>query len=323
MNFRLVAIATLIGLSLTPPFSALRAEPDPQPDPDLEATIEMSEGFIPDELPVSDLPTNTRVVIGEDDRKPVTTSAYPYSAIGRLDWVPSDDFEITLSHCTGTLIGRDLVLTNSHCLTHPFTNQILTAQEYQAAQERLTLVFKANMIRGEALAEAEVVDFVQGWSEHPESPTEDWAILRLDRPLGDEFGYLGWSNLDFTNPRLVDLFFGRLRIVGYAGDFPTPDYANVFGEPGETAGQHEGCGILGINDGLIFHQCDTNPGVSGSALLALMSNGRYVVLGLHAGSAEYERELSLPGGDVSRFLNRGVQVQRWADHAAQMRENGS
>lgn len=307
MTLHRFAIATLVGLWLTTSVSSLRAEP---------ANAELQEGFVPDSLPVSDTPysEDDRVVIGKDDRAPVLSLAYPYSTIGRIDWVLADGR--SLGYCTGTLIGRDLVLTNSHCLTHPRTDAVVNPTQYQQGRDKI--VFKPAMIRGEAQAEAEVVDFAYGWGENPDDPAEDWAILKLDRPLGDEFGYLGWLNPDFTNPEVIELLFGQLRIVGYAADFPTPNYRE-FGEAGETAGQHAGCGILGAEAGQIFHQCDTNPGASGSALLGLLDNGQYVVLGLHAGSVEYNREWRLPGGELSRYLNRGVAVEQWAAQAGQMR----
>jgi V8-like Glu-specific endopeptidase len=51
----------------------------------------------------------TRDVLGEDDRETVVdTTAYPYSAIGRV--------ETASGTCTGTMIGRRLMLTAFHCL---------------------------------------------------------------------------------------------------------------------------------------------------------------------------------------------------------------
>lgn len=72
--------------------------------------------YIPTDLEQSDNPTR-RAIPGNDDRVPVTTEAFPWSAIGRIDWVgtKNDGTEVDLGQCTGTLVGRDLVLTNSHC----------------------------------------------------------------------------------------------------------------------------------------------------------------------------------------------------------------
>ncbi len=223
----------------------------------------------------------------------------------------------------GTLIGRDLVLTNSHCLTHPLTENVVNQRQYRRGREKI--VFKPAMIRGVAPAAAEVVTFEYGWGENPGAASADWAILKLDRPLGDTFGYLGWVDLDFTQQQVVNAVDGKIRIAGYAGDFPTAQLRE-FGEAGDTAGQHDGCSIIEGHDrgqlaGLIFHACDTNPGSSGSALIGHWSDGVYVVLGLHAGANQLNREIDLPTGDRSRALNRAVQVNQWAGTAARMSQD--
>ncbi len=316
-----IALA-LISCFLTFQISGVEAETALEPIP-----IEIgtgNPGFQPDFLPVSDLPINEddRVVIGDDDRLPVLIRAYPYTAIGRVDWVLADGRVI--SHCTGTLIDRDLVLTNSHCLVLPIDGdeKIIDLRTYRAIRDRVTMVFQPNMIDGIVETTANVVNYEYGWKENPEKAAEDWALLKLDRPLGDDFGYLGWKNLDLSDPETISAIDGKIRIAGYAGDFPTPQYQQ-FGQPGETAGLHQGCSILkGYNDGqlagLLFHQCDTNLGSSGSAIFARFANGNYYILGLHAGSNELVEPIDLPG-ERTKFLNRGVQVNRWSEYAERMR----
>ncbi|NEO88202.1 MAG: trypsin-like serine protease [Spirulina sp. SIO3F2] len=234
---------------------------------ELGGQLEDSRGFRPQNRRVSDHPAqNYRVIIGEDERTPVLDTVYPYSAIGRLDWVLANGF--VASWCTGTLIGPDLVLTNSHCLTNPQTDEFMTSPEYEAGGDRV--VFKPNLIQGEAEAEAEVLHYRSGWDNDQNNAENDWALLRLAEPLGEQFGYLGWLNLDFTKTFTRSAVRGTVRVAGYAGDFPTEDYAE-YGEPGNTAGLSVNCSIIDAYDdgnraGLLFHQCDTNPGVSGSAL---------------------------------------------------------
>lgn len=310
MQFRFLAALTLMGLILTVPLRGLQAESEPVAQP----------GFIPPALPVSDQPysEDDRVVIGRDDRQPVLTSAYPYSAIGRIDWVLADGR--TIGYCTGTLIGRDLVLTNAHCLQHPRTDRLVQPGQYGQGGDRI--VFKAGMVRGVAQVEAAVRTFESGWVRGT-AAADDWAILKLERPLGDRVGYLGWLDANFTNPNVVSAVAGKLRLVGYAGDFPTAALQE-FGRAGDTAGYHEGCSVIeGHNQGplagLIFHACDTNPGASGSAIFARFDDGSYQVLGLHAGANELHREVVLPTGDRTRYLNRGVQVNRWSSAAQRLK----
>lgn len=106
----------------------------------------------PDNRPVAEQPYDDgRVVIGNDDRSPVLTRAYPWSTIGRLELVePGGRIYAT---CTGTLIGRDLILPNSHCLIDEDTNRPTNKQ----------LVFKPSMIKGVSLDAARVIDYNYGW----------------------------------------------------------------------------------------------------------------------------------------------------------------
>ena len=178
------------------------------------------------------------------------------------------------------------------------------------------------MIRGVARAQARVVTFEHGWTDN-RAAANDWAILRLDQPLGRQMGTLGWLGLDFTNPRILRETAGKLMVVSYSADFPTPAL-QAFGQPGETAGQHRRCSVVrahneGPNRGLIFHACDTNPGASGSAILMRLDDGTYRVVGLHAGSNRFESAVRLPTGGRTDTLNRAVQVNRWHSTAVRMR----
>jgi V8-like Glu-specific endopeptidase len=60
-----------------------------------------------------------RAVIGWDDRIPMISRKYPWSAIGRIVGENTDGSPYT---CTGTLIAENIVLTNSHCVINPETH---------------------------------------------------------------------------------------------------------------------------------------------------------------------------------------------------------
>ncbi|MEC4866034.1 MAG: hypothetical protein SAJ11_08020 [Jaaginema sp. PMC 1078.18] len=141
-------------------------------------------------------------------------------------------------------------------------------------------------------------------------------------------GYLGWADVDLSDPEVLSAIAGKMIVAGYAGDFPTEKYRQ-FGKPGDTAGMNEECsvvenslleGVLSVSmNGLLFHQCDTNPGSSGSAIIAALNDGSYIILGLHAGSNEMSDRVLLPTGEITDAINRGVQVNRWSMQAARMR----
>jgi protease YdgD len=316
----------VLGLCAVAPFGLIRPAVIAQaqtpevapPTVALPATTEADgAGFVPDFLAVDDQPfsDDVRAIIGEDDRAPVLNLVYPYSTIGRLDWVNADGF--SLGHCTATLIGPDIILTNSHCLVNPYTESI--AAEPNTQPERL--VFRPALIDGDTLDWAVVIDYEYGWEQAPEDPSQDWAVLRLNRPLGEDYGYLGWRNLDFTDPQVLSATDRNLTTVGYSGDFPTPQYQQ-WGAPGETAGRHVGCSIVdagtGELSGWLFHACDTNPGASGGPIFARFEDGQYYIVGLHAGANEFTEPISFRSGFSSALINRGVQVSQWAPTAREM-----
>lgn len=282
------------------------------------------------------LESDTRAVIGTDDRIPLTESAFPWSTIGRLYWVLADGTQ--LGQCTGTLVGRDVVLTNSHCLAHPTSGTTVSPIAYRAMQDRL--VFVPNMIEGNFVPEdvAIVTDnYSYGWSTNPGSPQHDWALLKLSKPLGETYGYLGWRSLDFSNPAVLSTVQSTVSLAGYSGDFPnrlTRLRLRLGGIEGETAGRHQRCSINGLVEGVIGHNCDTMGGASGSALFARFTDEKYYIVGLHRGSFDLPAE-TLPAGQsqtcrrygrgtssiitVPACTNVAVPVSRWSVQATAMR----
>lgn len=260
----------------------------------------------PSDRLTSDQPYDaSRVIIGNDERSPVLSRAYPWSAIGRLDWVDSSGR--ILGSCTGTLISRDLILTNSHCIIDESTDRPTSNQ----------LVFKPSMIRGVALDEAKVISYDYGWKSGSRDSADDWAVMKLDQPLGDAYGYLGWRNLDFSDPTALSTVQEKIKLAGYSADFPT-GRLREFGIAGDTAGVDLACSILEASQGILFHDCDTNPGASGSAIFAEFNDGKYYVLGLHARSVPLNRTFTLPDGVTTDRVNGGVEVSQWATQALAM-----
>jgi len=283
--------------------------------------------------PISSQPYDDgRVIIGSDDRKPVLSRAYPWSAIGRLEWQTANGEVI--SWCTATLIGEDLLLTNSHCMARPvvdprtgqvavnpdgtYVTQFTDSQTYQTISDRL--IFKPSLINGRSIDKARVVSYRSGWTNNSQNLTNDWALLKIDQRLGaaNRYGYLGWRTLDFSNPNVQKASADSVKLAGYSGDFPT-DNLREFGQAGDTAGVDTACSILDVAQGLLFHDCDTNPGASGSAIFGQFTDGSYYVVGLHAGSNQFNKSFSLPDGVDTQAVNRGVQVSQWSTQALSMR----
>jgi V8-like Glu-specific endopeptidase len=233
-----------------------------------------------------------RVIIGsKDDRIPMTSRDYPWSAIGKIEGIGADGGGYS---CTGTLIAEDVVLTNAHCVVNPETRKLSQA-----------IAFEPNLVNGVVKSKADIAyatdvhygtDFKNGdLSDY----ANDWAILKLNKPIGKKYGYLGWKSL--PSSRLVG-DTKKFSLVGYSGDFPNPKkkgYENLTAGESMTAGVHLECSILRRQDNLLYHNCDTNHGASGGAIISNI-NGKYYILALHSGSNQVNGLL----------LNRAVEMSR-------------
>jgi V8-like Glu-specific endopeptidase len=210
-----------------------------------------------------------RTVIGSDDRIPMLSRQYPWSAIGRVQGVSSDNQDY---HCTGTLIAEDVVLTNAHCVINPETRQL--------SQK---IAFLPNVINGQPGSQADITQVVNvlygtdfGGSAL-ENQTNDWAILKLNKPIGLKYGYLGWKSLSgatLTKNKNAYIF------VGYSGDFPNTSKKNyqIFtAGQGWTASVQGGCSIVREESNVLFHDCDTTGGSSGGAIIGVVGNKPYIV----------------------------------------------
>jgi V8-like Glu-specific endopeptidase len=232
-----------------------------------------------------------RTIIGSDDRIPMTSRNYPWSAIGKIEGVNADGSGYS---CTGTLISEDVVLTNAHCVVNPETQKVSQA-----------IAFRPNLINGILRNDNDVA---YATNVHPGTYfkngdladyANDWAVLKLNKPIGKKYGYLGWKSLP-SSSLVGDT--KKFALVGYSGDFPNPKikgYETLTAGESITAGVHLGCSILRRQDNLLYHNCDSNHGASGGAIISNM-NGKYYILALHSGSNKVNGLL----------LNRAVEMSR-------------
>ncbi len=184
-----------------------------------------------------------RNVFGTDNRVLVSDGSAPFSSIGKLD-----------VGCTGTMIGKKLMLTAGHCIIKD--NSSTPRADFKK--------FVANMINGTGSATATPVRAWVGGATPEEDRKMDWAIVELSTALGESQGTLAVSSKDLTSSLPYTVNLG-----GYNSDL---------GE-GKTVSVNWGCSIRSIVDGKFHHDCDSISGISGAPLF-VKEDERWKIVGI-------------------------------------------
>ncbi len=186
---------------------------------------------------------------GRDDRVRVDAHDAPWRFIGEFTNGAEEQ-------CTATLIARDVIVTAAHCI-------------HTDAGVRAGGVFEPAAGGASANTIAYLIDpnfNYKSFNASNESDGLDWALLRIDRPLGDRLGFAGVRNLTGQGrdaARAADLYQ-----AGFSWDTGATLSVNIRCHIAETYG-----------DNTFAHECDTTRGDSGSAFLVRSGSG-YDVIGV-------------------------------------------
>ncbi|PGC46198.1 glutamyl endopeptidase [Bacillus toyonensis] len=197
------------------------------------------------------------VVFGTDTRNKVSdTSTQPYRSISYISTSFSDGDYM----CTGTVIGKDTVLTNAHCVYDTDTKQYLKTGYIIPALNDSHYSYGYYNIESYSVP--------SGYINSGGSSEYDFAVMKVSTNggshIGDVVGSLGIkqvSNIKDTG----------IKVYGYPGDkAQNTGSVSQWGASGS---------ILQENSSLAFYEIDTYGGQSGSAML----NSSNQIIGVHNG----------------------------------------
>ncbi|URD48947.1 serine protease [Chroococcidiopsis sp. CCNUC1] len=254
----------------------------------------------------STLQPSSAAVIGQDDRITPTYEQLTNSVLGAVGRLALQKADGSFGHCTFTVVGRNIGLTNAHCLL-----------DEKGAPIQIKAAIAAQH-SDRALAVTNVDVYWTGRDTAPvgiEDVPGDWAIVRFTTNLGELTGWLGntdWNpnDINTAGQTVVGLTAGY---VGYPQDWPTDARFQPGNVRGYTPALHYGCTIHNVEGGILLHDCDTTGGTSGSSLFTAVSQTDFRTIGLHSG--EYPVQ--------NPYINLAVPLERFMPAVLKLRQTGA
>ncbi len=185
-------------------------------------------------------------IYGKDNRVEMP-ALFPWTAVGKL----------LLSgqpHCTATMVSECHALTAAHCVSN------------KKSDIQSGLSFKGAGIESEANVDATDLgghDFEKKWAN-------DWAVVRLDKNIGSNTGWLG-----FGDRKGNDLMNRELTIAGYS-----IDRAGATMDKQVSVLKTDQVLIFGNQD-IVYFRANTFEGSSGAAIIDFDEKGLPWIVGVN------------------------------------------
>ncbi|KYG30512.1 trypsin-like serine peptidase [Bacillus gaemokensis] len=180
------------------------------------------------------------VVLGNDIRTRITkTTDFPNSAVVHLAGVSNVQYG-----CTGWMVGPKTVVTAAHCVSEGTTSMTVSPGKNEGSNPYGTAKIRQVHISPSYIG--------------PERPADDWAVINIDKDLGNQTRWFGYNS---------GLPNGSITVTGYPGD-------KSYGQMWTGVGS-----IVRTANNVAYHNVDTYGGQSG----APMYDYNYQVYAIHVG----------------------------------------
>ncbi|MEX0299242.1 MAG: serine protease [Kordiimonas sp.] len=243
------------------------------------------------EVPENQLPED---VITSFHRKAMDSNVYPWRTVGRVNVGGT-------THCTGSLIAENIVLTAAHCLYSKSLKTMVPATMVQ---------FLAGYAHGEYAAHSRVIAYETGdgfngqAGANTSNMPHDWALLILADPIGAKLGHIelhgAFAGASSGNPRSQRAVLSTSKIA--AAGYPQ-DRAHILSI-------EQNCKIVNAFNGgaVLVTSCISLQGDSGGPILQETDDG-WVLVGLQTAAAQRGRVRSSVGVSALAFIRTFSSLQ--------------